>query len=95
VIVLHDNAPSHTEKTVKETIATFGWEILPHTAYLPDLAPSDFYLFASMRFTSYENVRTFLDDLLAAQEPQLFWSGIHTLPEQWQKCIASDGQSFE
>jgi len=30
VIVLHDNAPSHTAKPVKETIETFGWEILPH-----------------------------------------------------------------
>ena len=102
VIMLHDNAPLHTAKLVKETIATFGWEIFPHAAYSPDLAPSDFYLFASMghaladqRFTSYDNVRNWLDDWFAAQEEKFFWSGIHKLPERWQKCIASAGQYFE
>ena len=64
VIFLHDNAPSHTAKRVKETIETFSWEILVHAAYSPDLAPSDYHLFTSLghalaeqRFTSYENVR--------------------------------------
>ncbi|XP_018405655.1 PREDICTED: uncharacterized protein LOC108782006 [Cyphomyrmex costatus] len=56
-------------KQVKETIETFDWEILSHAAYSPDLAPSDYYLFASMghalaqqRFTSYEDVRKWLDN---------------------------------
>jgi len=64
VILLHDNAPLHIAKLVKETIEVFGWEILSHAAYSPDLAPSDYYLFASIghalaqqRFTSYEDVR--------------------------------------
>jgi len=62
VILLHDNAPSHTAKLVKETIETFGWEILSHAAYSPNLAQSDYHLFALMalvqqRFTSYEDVR--------------------------------------
>jgi len=46
VILLHDNASSHTAKLVKETIEAFGWEILSHAAYSPDLVPSDYYLFA-------------------------------------------------
>ena len=72
VILLHDNAPSHTAKPVKETIEAFSWEILSHAAYSPDLASSDYYLFASMghalsdqHFTSYENVRKWLDDWFA------------------------------
>ena len=36
VIFLHDNAPLHTAKRVKETIETFRWEILAHAAYSPD-----------------------------------------------------------
>ena len=62
VILLHDSAPSHTAKPVKETIEAFSWEILSYAAYSSDLAPSDYYLFASMghslsdqHFTSYEN----------------------------------------
>ena len=46
VILFHDNA-SHTQnkkaKLVKETIEAFGWEILSHAAYSPDLAPSDLF----------------------------------------------------
>ena len=69
VILLHANAPSHTANPVKETIEAISWEILSHAAYSPNLAPSDYYLFASMghalsdqHFTSYENVRKWLDD---------------------------------
>jgi len=86
VILLHDNAPSHTAKLVKETIETFGWEILSHAAYSSDLAPSDYHLFASMghalaqqRFTSYEDVRKWLDDWFGSKEQQFFWRGIHKL----------------
>ena len=102
VILLHDNAPSHTAKPVKETIEAFSWEILSHAAYSPDLAPSDYYLFASMghalsdqHLTFYENVRKCLDDWFASKERQFFWRGIHQLPDRWEKCIASDGQYFE
>jgi len=64
VILLHDNAPSHTVKLVKETIEAFGWEILSHAAYSPDLAPIitslhrwDTHLFssASLLTKMYEN----------------------------------------
>ena len=75
VILLHDNAPSHTAKLVKETIEAFGWEILSHAAYSPDLAPSDYHLFtlmghafAQQRFISYEDVRKWLDDWFGSKE---------------------------
>jgi len=48
VIFLHDNAPSHTAKPVRDTLEALNWEILPHAAYSPDLAPSDYHLFALM-----------------------------------------------
>lgn len=43
VIFLHDNAPSHTAKPVRDTLETLSWEVLAHAAYSPDLAPSDFH----------------------------------------------------
>ncbi|EFN86260.1 Histone-lysine N-methyltransferase SETMAR, partial [Harpegnathos saltator] len=101
VILLHDNAPSHTAKLVKETIEAFSWEILSHAAYSPDLAPSDYYLFASMghalaeqRFTSYENVRKWLDDGFASKEQQFFGVASTNCQTGWEKYIAGDGQYF-
>jgi len=64
VIFLHDNAPSHTTKPVRNTLEALSWEVLPHAAYSLDLAPSDYHLFASVghalaeqRFGSYEEVK--------------------------------------
>lgn len=102
VILLHDNAPAHTSRPVKDTIQALGWETLSHAAYSPDLAPSDYHLFASMghalaeqRFTSYENVQEWLNNWFSSKEDQFFWRGIHKLPERWEMCIASDGKYFE
>ena len=51
VILLLDSAPSHASKLVKDTMKLLGWDVLPHLPYFPGLAPSDLYLFASMRHT--------------------------------------------
>ena len=48
VILPHDYAPSHTAKPVKKTIGAIIFQILSNAAYSPYLAPSDYYLFASM-----------------------------------------------
>jgi len=84
VILLHENVSSHTAKLVKETIEAFDWEILSHATYSSDLVPSDYHLFASMghalarqRFTSYVDVRKWLDDWFDSKEQQFFWRGIH------------------
>ena len=62
VILLHDNAPSHTAKLVKETIEAFGWEtfacgllIRLGSVRLP-LICIDLHAFDQQRFTSYEDV---------------------------------------
>ena len=48
VILQHDNAPSHIDEVVKNTLKALNWEILSHPPYSSDLAPSDYHLFASM-----------------------------------------------
>lgn len=102
IIFQHDNAPAHKSRLVQTYLGRLNWEILPHPPYSPDLAPSDYHLFASMghalkekHFTSYEDVQKWLDDWFAFQETNFFWRGIHHLPERWEKCVAHDGKYFE
>lgn len=102
VILQHDNAPSHTAKAVRETVSTFGWELLPHPPYSPDLAPSDYHLFSSMshalsmqHFKNYEEVKKWVDEWIVSKDEKFFWKGIHNLPERWEKCISNDGAYFE
>jgi len=49
VTLLQDNVWPHKAKEILETITDLGWKILPHAAYFPDLALSDYHLF---RFTT-------------------------------------------
>ena len=45
----HDNARPHTSLRTTECVAKFGWTVLPHPPYSPDLAPSDFHLFGPLK----------------------------------------------
>lgn len=102
VILQHDNARPHVAKVVKTYLETLKWEVLPHPPYSPDVAPSDYHLFRSMahgladqHFRSYEEVRNWIDSWIASKDDQFFQRGIRTLPERWEKVVASDGQYFE
>jgi len=83
VLLLHDNAPAHTSDVATSTAAECGYELLPHPPYLPDLAPSDFYLFPllkeHLRGGRYESD----DDVIQ--------TGIQKLQKRWIKCIEVHG----
>ncbi|GFO48915.1 histone-lysine N-methyltransferase SETMAR [Plakobranchus ocellatus] len=49
VVLQHDNATPHSANLTQQWLQRYGWEILPHSAHSPDLAPSDFHLFGPLK----------------------------------------------
>ena len=65
VLFHQDNARVHTCVVTMPKIHKLGYELLPHPAYSPDLAPCDYFLFPNLkkwlggrRFGSNEEVIT-------------------------------------
>ena len=49
VLLQQDNARVHTCKVAMEAVERNGYELIPHPAYSPDLAPSNFFLFPNLK----------------------------------------------
>jgi histone-lysine N-methyltransferase SETMAR len=95
VILLHDNARRHTAAATVNHIATFGWERLDHAPYSPDLAPSDFHFFPTLkrtlegrRFTANEDVEA----TVRTQDTDFYQQGFFKLVKRWDKCNNVGGE---
>ena len=49
VLFHQDNAPCHKSMKTMVKLNELGFELLPHTPYSPDLAPSDYWLLADLK----------------------------------------------
>ena len=63
IILLHDKARPYVAKVTQETIMELEWDVLPHDAYSPDLAPSDYHLFRSLEHYLRDKNFTNIQDL--------------------------------
>ena len=46
----HDNAPPHRAARVHQYFDDNNFEVVPHAPYIPDIAPSDFWLFPKLKY---------------------------------------------
>ena len=103
VLLQQDNARPHTAHITQEKIEELeGIELLPHPAYSPDLAPSDYHLFRSMahflrgrRFENDGQVEEACREFFASKEPAWYRRGIEQLAERWERTIANEGLYWE
>ena len=79
----------------------YGFELLQHPAYAPDLAPSDFYLFPKLKshllghqFRNNDEVIHAIK-YLADQDSNFFLEGIAMLEDHFTKCIDVKGDYIE
>ena len=49
VILLRNNARSHTVKLLRDKLQIFGWEIFKHPPYIPYLSSCDFHIFGDLK----------------------------------------------
>lgn len=99
VILLHDNARPHVAKLTHAKIVQLQWEVLPHAPYSPDLAPSNYHLFRSLRHPIKEKMYAKVDDIesdlntfFASKSSSFYKAGIQDLVQRWQQVVASGGQ---
>ena len=74
-----------------------GYELIPHPAYSPDLAPS-FFLFPDIHgrhFRSDEEVVTAVEEWVNGKDPDFFSSGLMAFEHHWSKCITLKGNYIE
>jgi [histone H3]-lysine36 N-dimethyltransferase SETMAR len=91
--------PSCTVTQAK--IEELGWELLPHPAHSPDLAPSDYYLFRPLKYFLRGQQFNFKEDLEGAaqnffdsKDAAWYQRGMMKLPILWEKTIESNGDYF-
>lgn len=99
---LQDNTPVHMATNVLHSITTCGFELLEQPPHSPDLAPSHYYLFPSLKtglqgqeFSSNTDVIEAVEDFFDGKEEQFFKTGIHELEERWTKCVFVQGDYIE
>ena len=103
VVLQQDNTKPHTARQTKEKVRNLdAIELLPHPAYSPDLAPSDYHLFRSMahflRGRSFNNlgeVENGCREFFASKNKEWYRGGIVQLADRWLQTVDSNGFYFE
>ena len=89
----------HVIFDVQAKLLQLDWEVLIHSLYSADLAPSDFHLFQSLQhflngkiFNSLEDCKQHLEQSFAQKDKKFWEDGIMKLPEKWQMVVEQNGE---
>jgi histone-lysine N-methyltransferase SETMAR len=99
VNLLHDNARPHTARVSRELLTSFGWDIITHPPYSPDLVN---HLFTKLkeflggkRFSNDQEVEEAVKNWLKELAVEVYDTGIQKLVPRLQKCLDLDGDYVE
>lgn len=98
----HDNARPHTANKTTELLRKFGWEIVEHPPYSPDIAPSDYHMFPALKkhlggkkFASDEEVQAEVNAWLRGADGQWYEEGVQKFIVRMQKVVEKNGDYIE
>jgi len=96
------NARPHASGAVSEILEKYGWQVLPHPLYSPDMNPSAFDLFPALkkplrgkRFRSIEEVSNEVTRVIWRINNEGILTGIQDLPKRWSAVIKHNGDYME
>jgi len=69
ILLLHDNARPHTARATIDALETLKFDVLSHSPYSPDLAPSDFHFFPHLKWDLKRTPFTSDDEVKQAVTP--------------------------
>ena len=85
-----------------ELLEQFGWEISVHRLYSPDLAPSDYHLFPSLKnwlgsqcVLERGEQQSAVKNWFSAQAADFYKTGIKKLLPRYSKCLERSGDYVE
>ena len=74
-----------------DAIQRLEFSVLPHTPYIPDLAPSDFHLFPELK----KHLKGSEEMFSKIKHQFFFKDGFQKLVQRWRKCIEVRGDFVE
>ncbi|CAH1725891.1 unnamed protein product [Aphis gossypii] len=91
--------PDPTLPVTQALLEKFGWDVISHSPYSPDLAPSDYHLFLNLKkhlggkwLDTDEEVKTEVTQHLNKELAASFYeAGIQKLPVRLEKSIQVNG----
>ena len=94
-----DNAPCHKSMKTIIKLNELHFELLPCPLYSPDLATSDYWLFADIKkmlqgkkFGSNEEVIAETEAYFTSKDKSFYKKAIEKLEERWNECITFEGE---
>ncbi len=98
VCLLHDNAKPRTVNFNVGPLADFWWDVLPHSPYSPNDAPSDYHLFLRLkkelegrRFENNEELIVPVWEILSNLGRDFYRNGIEKLVQHLNKSLDPNG----
>jgi len=102
VLFHHDNFSCHESMETMAKLKELHFELLPHPPYSPDLAPSEYWLFAETKkmlqgkkFNSNEEVINETEAYYESIDKSYYKKAIEKLEKRWNECITLEGEYIE